>query len=785
MPSFFEERLAPLGVTAENNRIMLFNPEAEPPMPKLAPRPIFQEDSEGNIEILYYTIEGQGIVYYTDTKNPQPREYKQVRLREPKGDMKYRLPKGQGTHPWFHPSLVEKYKAAEKIETLFLTEGAFKGWMGCECQLDVVGLPSITHYAGPDKAIHADIRKIIEICQVDNLAILWDGDCLDVSIKGIRVREEATRRPFGFFNAAKRIRKLVIQAPWDKPRSAPRIFFMHVKSEAWEEMPKGLDDLLVLAKQQGRLSEVVGDARRLDDKGPFFYRQEISSTTDILYKYFGLDDAEKFYRMHSQVIGEDEFFFRGDMYHYSERENKLRLLAPKWAESLRWIGDEFYEEVVVPSAYGDRRRLEHRKKETLTARFGQDFRRHLKYYHGFVNLPNHFQYERIVERNGAEFYNRYFPFPHVPKDGKWENISRFLKHIFGEEVARHPKTGEKIYSWEMGLDYLQIMLTNPTQQLPILVLYSPENQTGKSTLGQLQKKMFGDNVIFVGNADLQSDFNELYCDKLLVICEETSLDRQRDSERLKNMSTAREVMINPKGQKQYAIDVFMKFQFYSNKRRMVYLTRHDDRYWIIKVPALPAEDRDPTLPEKMYAEIPAFVHHLRGRKLRTQEESRMHFHPALYRTEVFEETVRVNEPTAATDLRSCIRDMFYDLGPEVEEIEMPLKNIREEFFSKSTSESWLQEILKDYLQVDLVRDAEKKAVYKRGEYKKFVYNEYANEGEGEIQIKTVKWKGRPYLFKRDHFLEGEVAMEAGVAMTKNVTGQNGKTGATAQEQIPF
>jgi hypothetical protein len=110
--------------------------------------------------------------------------------------------------------------------------------------------------------------------------------------------------------------------------------------------------------------------------------------------------------------------------------------------------------------------------------------------------------------------------------------------------------------------------------------------------------MLRDNCIFVGNSDLQSDFNEIYADKLLVICEETSLERHKDAERIKNMSTAKEMTINPKGQKQYTIDFFAKFQFYSNKRRMVYVTRHDDRYWILKIKSIPKSQLDPTIPEK-------------------------------------------------------------------------------------------------------------------------------------------------------------------------------------------
>ena len=640
--------------------------------------------------------------------------------------------------------------------------------------LHVVGLSSITHYKGPGGQLHRDICRLIEVCQVEQVCILWDGDCLDVSLKDIQRREEATRRPFGFFNAAKKIRKLILSAQYSKPRGNPRIYFAYIKSEAFEENPKGLDDLIIEARKLGKVKKVTGDLKRLDDKGPYFYKTEITTTTDVLFQHFALDDATKFYHRHSQMIGEKEFYFRNDLYHYSDKENQLRMLQPAWAKTIYWVGDEFFEEVQMPSAKQgvSRRELVHRKKETLSARYGKYFLKYLKYYHGFVNVPNHFNYERIIEWEDKEFFNKYFPFPHLPEKGKWEHIELFLKHIFGEQIITHPKTKQKIPNWHLGLDYLQLLLMMPTHALPILVLYSPENQTGKSTFGELCYKMLGDNVVFIGNSDLQSDFNEVYAGRLLAICEETLLERRRDAERIKNMSTASRMTINPKGQKQYSIDFFCKFQFYSNNQRMVYVTRHDDRYWILKVKPVPIEKRDPLLKEKMWAEIPAFIHFLKNRKLVTKYESRMHFNPELLRTDVFMDTVRLNEPSAVTDLREAIRDMFYDLGEDVRIIEMPLKNILEEFFTPKTNRVWVQEILRDYLGVTLLRDEQGKQILKRGQYYKLAYKEVGSDGEGTITLKEVKWRGRPYIFRRNKFIEEEAIEMAYSIITDNGSRQS-------------
>lgn len=760
--AYFNQRMKELGVTEENNKITLFNPEAEPPMPKLFDTKIFWYDREGNITIKYYTIDGEIIIYYNDkAKNPKPLDYFTTRLREPKGDMKYKMPYGEKPKPWFHPITMKAFKEKEKIEILYLTEGVFKSWAAGQVGLHVVGLSSITHYADGEGSLHRDIVRLIETCDVDKVCVLWDGDCLNVSLKDIKRREEASRRPYGFYNAARKIRKLVLKAEYSKTRSNPRIYFAHIRSETLDGSPKGLDDFLIAAEQQGKLRKVLGDLKRLDDKGPYFYRNEITTTTDTLFKYFALDksDPEKFYNRHSIIIGEEDFYFRDNHYKYDEADNELRMLQPGWAKTIYWVGDDFYEEIEVPSAAAglNQRELVGRKKETLSARHGKSFVNFLKYYYAFVNVPNHFDYERIIEIDNKEFLNKYFPFPHIPEKGNWPNIENFLKHIFSERIVVHPKTQQEIPNWHLALDYLQLLLMNPTQLLPILILYSPENQTGKSTFGELCYKIFGDNVIFISNSDLQSDFNEVYAGRLMAICEETSLDRKRDSERIKNLSTATRLTVNGKFKSQYAIDFFCKFIFMSNNARMVYLTRHDDRYWINQVKAIPKDKLDPDLKERMWEEIPAFVHYLKNRTLITSRESRMHFNPELLKTEIFNKTVQVNEPTAATNLRIGIADMFYDF-PDLKEIEMPLKNIIEEFNFNKNDKSWVMEILKDYLRVDLLRDEAGNQIQKRGEYQKTVYNQYAGEN-GDLETQTIKWRGRPYIFKREDFVLQE-AVEA-------------------------
>lgn len=743
MGEFYERRMELLQVTKEKNTLRLYNPEAQSPAPKWVETSIFREDRGGNIEIGYWDLDSQLIVYYNDNKTPSPRFYRTVRLANPtSGEGKYRMPKGQGTFPWLHPSLLEKFKTKTPIDTLVLTEGAFKAWEACERGIDTVGLSSITHYADHSGQLYRDVARLIDECHVQNVVICWDGDCRDISEKSLAVREELTKRPAGFFNSAKKIRKLVLEYPYTRP-DRPSVWFYHVLSESFDDHPKGLDDLLISARATAKVGDVVTDCLALEKKSRHFFKMDITNSHARLHEYFGLKDANLFYMLHSREIGEKEFYWNGDLLIYNSEKNQLEQIAPGWAADCRWIGDEFFMERLMPGAKGDRRVLLKRTKETMKDLHGKDFQKHLKFFDGFCNVPDHWNYEQVIDRGGRQFYNRYFPFRWVPEPGDFGKILGFVKHIFGEHPVAHSVTGEKYPAYELGLDYIQLLLQQPTQALPVVCLYSAENNTGKSTWGKLLAAIFGDNVVQIGNADLQSDFNETYSDKLLAICEETLLERKRDVERIKALSTSESVLVNPKGQKQFVIDFFCKFQFYSNNIRMIYVTRHDERFWIIKVPRAKADN--PNLLNEMREQVPGFLQHLKTRELATKRESRMWFHPSLIKTETFQEVVEVNEPTDATDLRENISEMFIQLDDQAQEIRMPLGNIKEEFFGPKTSSKWIQEILRDYLQVDLAREGDV-ALFERGHYTKFVAD--PDLGMREVRI---NWRGRPYVFPRSKF----------------------------------
>jgi hypothetical protein len=106
------------------------------------------------------------------------------------------------------------------------------------------------------------------------------------------------------------------------------------------------------------------------------------------------------------------------------------------------------------------------------------------------------------------FYNKYYEIKHLPEQGDFPNIEKFLKHIF---------IGNSENQYEAGLDYIQLLYQKPMQLLPILCLLSKERETGKDTFGHLLTAIFENNVIVVGNEQMQSNFNMLVSGKLSKI----------------------------------------------------------------------------------------------------------------------------------------------------------------------------------------------------------------------------------------------------------------------------
>lgn len=207
-------------------------------------------------------------------------------------------------------------------------------------------------------------------------------------------------------------------------------------------------------------------------------------------------------------------------------------------------------------------------------------------YDGFCCVPSHTNYQRTI----GTFLNDYEPIEVEPRQGNFPTIEKFLHHIFSTQ-------------YEMGLDYLQLLYTRPLQRLPIIMLVSQDRNTGKTTFLNLLKALFGGNMTFNTNEDFRSQFNSDWATKLIVAVDEVLLDRKEDSERIKNLSTARSYKAEAKGKDRNEVEFFAKFVLCSNNElNPIYIEQGETRYWVRKVPTI-AED-NPELLHEMKKNFP-------------------------------------------------------------------------------------------------------------------------------------------------------------------------------------
>ena len=293
--------------------------------------------------------------------------------------------------------------------------------------------------------------------------------------------------------------------------------------------------------------------------------------------------------------------------------------------------------------------------ETLRQDYGKDFIATVPKYDGFCTVPNHVNYQPVVDK----FLNLYEPIGHQPKEGEFLHIESLIRHIFGEQ-------------YELGMDYLQLLYLQPVQKLPILLMVSEERNTGKSTFLNFLKAVFQNNATFNTNEDFRSQFNADWAGKLLIVVDEVLLNRREDSERLKNLSTTLSYKVEAKGKDRDEISFFAKFVLCSNNELLpVIIDVGETRYWVRKIERLKSDDTD--FLQKLKAEIPAFLYFLQHRTLSTNKESRMWFAPQLTFTPALQRIIRSNrnkleldmselcleimEQMAVTELSFCINDM--------------------------------------------------------------------------------------------------------------------------------
>ena len=742
--SYYLQRCEAIGLTTEKNKLLTKEHKAIADS-KVFEYPILSEDEKtGDVIIPVYGLDGHPVNYYQDNPGKlangktkpfevrrfHPDHYAKMCLDAEKNGKdapgKYSTPKGAKTLPWISPNIIEAYEVKKDIDTVVITEGYIKSICGWLNGLHIFGLSGIQNSKDKDTGtLHSSIIEVITACNVKNVILLYDGDCNNISLKALNADKDLYKRPLGFYTSALNIKELLKDHLSDRHFD---IYFASINTGDLDNEPKGLDDLFEAFPDE--TTAIVKELTSFSKQKPhFFTRINITINTRKVLDHLHITNHDVFYSAHNQIIKDKEFIFHGTKYKFDEEKKSLKVIIPGAAKFYFRVGTNYYKHIKVPNKHGV---LEYRydkwQSGTIISDHGKEIIQHIQKYEAFCVKPDHVNYQQVIDN----CFNRYRPFEHeIGNSPECPETLDFIKHIFGDQ-------------YELGLDYIQILLQRPQEILPILCLVSRENNTGKSTFGKLLKAIFTGNMAMIGNADLENDFNAGWGDKLLICCEESFIDKKKTVEKIKSLSTGDKIQINQKGVDQVEIDFFGKFIFMSNNEdNFVIANEHDERFWVRRVPKAEKERTD--LLAVMIEEIPNFLYFLNNRKYSSKKESRMWFDPRLLRTDALKKLIEGNKSGPQKELTNILKNLFSDTG--FWELRFTLKYISETLMRNRYERNYMERILRDNFHMKA------KLTTERYRYPEIKTIHKGNSADEEIVINAGH--GKPYYFFASDFLNDE------------------------------
>ena len=681
--SYFEDRLKQLHITDKNNVYKTRDAEG-----RSINFHFFTETDKGDISINYIGIDGAVEEY--ETENRKIRRFSRIRLQNPKGDMKYKQPEGTETLPFVTPEILKTYKKGEKVATLYIVEGEFKAFAMSNFGLPTFGIGGIHNFKDKKKDnIHPYIIEYCRKCQVNNIVLLFDADCLKVEWKEDK---ELTTRLKSFYSALNTFNEYL------KPHDIT-LYFSHIVADSPD---KGIDDVLYGGRSDQKLvlSELEGLLTGTNER-KYILTYLISGTSPFqIQRIFGLDSAKTFYENNIKVLENKEFIYKGNPY-YADENGKLAVSWKGQQKNYVRIGTEYYKKIVEKAPNKQTEiNIVRWSKENINQDFhnSKEFIKMIEKCDAFTNIPENDpeKYQQIIisEKDGitSRLYNRYSPVTHVPEEGSWRTINKLLHHIFDyKNVA-----GESLF--EFALDYIQLLYTQPIKHLPILCLVSKERGTGKTTFLNLLRAIFVENMRILDSERLMSKFNGSWAGKLIVSVDESFIDMDEKNgagNKLKMIATNATIPCEGKGKDSTEVPNISKLILCSNDEyNFVKIDMEENRYCIIKVN--PIEDsRDPHMFDKMVDEIPAFLYFLKNRQLYYPEKSRLWFEETLFETEALNKIKERTESAAVKHIKDVIKEQFY--MQETDTIKLSasviLNLVKEDyrFITRMTVKEWLKD----------------------------------------------------------------------------------------------
>lgn len=188
-----------------------------------------------------------------------------------------------------------------------------------------------------------------------------------------------------------------------------------------------------------------------------------------------------------------------------------------------------------------------------------------------------------TETCARDCINLFAGLPMVPVKGNCADLLALLYHLVGESADTDQGIAEVL---NFVLNWLAYPLQHPGAKMATaLVVHGPQG-TGKNLFFEAYAKIFGEYAAVIGQAQLESRYNDWASRKLFIIGDEivASNELTHHKNALKAYVTAETVQVETKFQPVRTEKNHANFVFLSNDNRPLALERDDRRHLVVYAP---------------------------------------------------------------------------------------------------------------------------------------------------------------------------------------------------------
>jgi hypothetical protein len=215
--------------------------------------------------------------------------------------------------------------------------------------------------------------------------------------------------------------------------------------------------------------------------------------------------------------------------------------------------------------------------------------------------------------------------------------------------------------------------------------------------------LFGDNMVVINPQDIGNSFNGSYADKNIIAIEESRFENVQSTEKLKNLSTQKKILVNSKFVQQYSLPFYGKLIITSNdENKFSKVDNPEIRYWIRKIPSLKGKANHNILND-LVKEIPHFLHYLDTLPDVDLNKSRMVFTAKEIETDALTLVKKESRSELHKEIILYLKDHCEE-NPDVKELLFAPIDIKRAFFphNNQVSATYIKKVIQTELKLEKI-----------------------------------------------------------------------------------